>query len=461
MRTVLVVDPFGSLDPATGSEVMVLKAIRSPFKIKGADLPRVFKLAPAEMPAWGVPDAVRLRGQLIRDRLGEHPKIKELLAQLDGTPLTDVNPLFVVLSEGDAELISWETLCNATNEFVALDKRWPIGRISDPMTGQSRPPAALRLPVKVMAIISAFGVHGQAREWELFREALLAARAKGLDIQLKLLVGEPGLWQAINDAIAAGLQGVEVAPIGKTGSQIIQEVIEWAPNVVHFFCHGFAEAGEQWLELAKGSDYADPDATGGTVKIRTKQLVEMSLELPNPWLLTLNCCASGQGGKDLQSMAHQVVSAGFPAAVAMLEPVDASDAHEFTDAFYHYVLPALPAIGTKLVAEPQVAFEWVCAMHAARTAICDLHDDGENSREWALPILYVRGIEPFHFVRPHQHYPEKDLQVFKMKAGMIADALRLYPQDMDAARRIALMEKTLADVPKEFWPTADGTFANG
>jgi hypothetical protein len=328
------------------------------------------------------------------------------------------------------------------------------------MSGQSRPPAALRLPVKVMAVISAFGVHGQAQEWELFRKAVEAARKSGLDIRLKLLVGPKDLRKTIDDAIVGGLTGVEVSHVDNTGNRVIQEIIAWAPNVLHFFCHGIAEAGEQSLELATAGDYTTDGATAGSVKITTRQLADMSLALQNPWLLTLNCCASGKAAKDLQSMAHQVVSAGFPAAVAMLEPVDASDAHEFTRAFYATIFTKLAEITKKVAAAPQVPFEWVLAMHSARTAICDRHGAAENCKQWTLPILYVRGIDPFHFVPAHDAYTEEQVREFKFKAGIAAQSLQALPENIDQAQRSTLLTKLLGDVPKEFWPRPDGTFKN-
>jgi hypothetical protein len=462
MRTVLLVDRIGIIDPATGSEILVLKAVRAPFNVAGANVAKPFVLSPAELAAWDTPNAVRERGRLVRARLRSHPGVAQILDQLEQTPLGEVKPLYVVLTEGDAELINWETLCNGTDDFVALDQRWPIGRISDPVSGASRPPAALRLPVKVMVVISAFGVPGQAREWELFRKALLKARADGLDVRLKLLVGDPALRTAIEQAIAAGLTGVEVSHVDKTGSRVIQEIVGWAPNIVHFFCHGVADAAEQSLELATGSDYGDPAVTSGSVKVRTKQLVDMSMALSNPWLLTLNCCASGQAAKDLQSMAHQVVSAGFPAAVAMLEPVEAIDAHEFTRAFYSRIFASVQKTSAALAAALRVPFEWADAMYEARTAIRDLHNgNAESRREWVLPVLYVRGVDPFSFEPPHDHLPEATVREYKLKAKLVAEWLKGLPEDTSEAKRKDVIQKTLADVPAEFRPKPDGTFADG
>src|SRR5207245_700381 len=166
------------------------------------------------------------------------------------------------------------------------------------------------------------------------QQSMEHARNLGLDMRLRLLVGDDETREKIDAAIASGLDWIEVSHIEKTGTRVIQDVMAWEPNILHFFCHGIVDASEQSLELATGGDYADPEATSGSVRIHTKQLFDMGQKLPNTWLLTLNCCSSGQAAEDLQSMTHQAVSGGFPAAVAMLEPVDAADAYEFTRAFY-------------------------------------------------------------------------------------------------------------------------------
>jgi CHAT domain len=309
-----------------------------------------------------------------------------------------------------------------------------------------------------MAIISAFGVHGQDKEWDYLQAALVTARGNGLDVRLKLLVGDPSLRKKIDEGIAAGLDWVEVSHIDKTGNRVTQEITKWEPNIVHFFCHGRSDGGEQWIELATGSDYEDTTATSGTVRIGTRDLVALSITLANPWLLTLNCCDSGHATEEIQSMALRVVSAGFPAAVAMLEPVDASDAHEFTRAFYKNVFASLARTHTELAVKEQAPFEWVGAMYDARIAIRDLHGDPENTKEWTLPLLYVRGIDPLNFLRPHADLSEQAVNDYKKRAQTAAEFLQLIADDTDETKRQAIMEKTLKGVPKKFWPTSDGTF---
>ena len=157
-------------------------------------------------------------------------------------------------------------------------------------------------------------------------------------------------------------------------------------------------------------------------------------------------------------MAHQVVSAGFPAAVAMLEPVSSNDAHEFTRSFYASLFGGLRRTAAALASNQRVVFEWVEPMYAARTALRDLHqDDPANSREWALPVLYVRGIEPFTFTQPPAR-PPQDESDQKLKARLVAQWLLSVRADLSEGERRAIMESVLAGVPQDLWPTIDGTF---
>jgi len=369
----LAIDFLGGLDPVTGEELMMVKVERAPIVVPAAKQYWPFELSPKSLPDWNTDNAVREHGRMLRNALCKHPGLAIILNSLSLAPRGLVQPVYIKLNEGSSELISWETLCHDNDDFLALDPRWPIARISDPMSGQSRPPPVLITPVRVMAVISAFGIGSQKKEWEMFLQVAKVARDSGLEIHLRLLVGELKTREAIDSAIQGGLDWVQVSHIEKTGARVLQDIIDWAPNILHFFCHGSAgsSASEQSLELATASDYNDPKSSGGSVKIRTQQLVDMSLTLSNPWLLTLNCCSSGQAAKDLQSMAHQVVSAGFPAAVAMLKPVDASNAYEFTRAFYQAVFTDLNITKGKLRTNTLVPFEWAGPMYSARMAICD------------------------------------------------------------------------------------------
>ena len=191
----------------------------------------------------------------------------------------------------------------------------------------------------------------------------------------------------------------------------------------------------------------------------------MLVALPNPWLVTLNCCASAAASSELLSLAHQVVSAGFPAAVAMIEPVDASDAHEFTRSFYRCLFAdllrasqQLQQRGAGVGAPRRVPFEFTHAMHQARSAVCDLHGgDAPNARQWVLPVLYVRGVEPLQFDAPPA-VPQSQSAELTQRAQIVAGWLQQVRESLDEAGRLEVMQQLLEQVPARFWPDVNGQF---
>ncbi len=467
MRTVLAVDTLGETNPATGAEVLMVKAERASVDPVGARKFKRLELSAQSLPDWSTPAGVLARGQAVRQALCTHPGVQAILDNLALAPAGQVQPLFLKLAGGDAEMIPWETLCDSTGEFLALDQRWPIGRVCDPLQGESRPPPVLSLPVRLLAVISAYGIPTQKQEWAALARAVQEARTAGLPVQLRVLVADDTTYQAVQASIAGGLAEVELSGIEKTASRVVQDIVAWAPNIVHFFCHGHAGStpSDQSLELATKADISG-QAGAGSVRIRTRQLTDMLVALPNPWLVTLNCCASAAASSELLSLAHQVVSAGFPAAVAMIEPVDAGDAHEFTRSFYRCLFgdllrasqqlqqPQQPGFGTPR----RVAFEFTRAMHEARSAVCDLHGgDAPNARQWVLPVLYVRGVEPLQFDAPPA-LPQGQSAEFTQRAQIVSGWLQQVRESLDEAGRLEVMQRLLAQVPARFWPDVNGQF---
>ncbi len=459
MRTVITVDPSGSVDPVTNIELFVMKVERHSANIPGMTHVRPLELAP--LPAWGTPDAVVARGRLLRDALRKHAGIAAVLDSLGTTVAGSQAPLYVKLSEGDAELIAWETLCDVKDKFVALDRRWPIGRITDPASTIARPTPLFRLPVKLLAVISAHGIAGQEREWIVLRDAAEEARAAGMPVELHVLTGNPAVHAQVMADIAAGRTWVSVAGIEASSAKVLGAIRRWRPNIIHFFCHGRAGDSDQLLELATAADFADATVTQGSVTIDGDQLEAFGEALDNPWLLVLNCCEGAQASHDSLSMAHRVVSSAFPAAFAMLEPVDATDAHEFTRAIYGAMLSELATVKARLDAGQTVRFEWASITHDARDAINALHPgEAATRQEWALPALYVRGVDAMEF----RLAPDAvtDVAIGSQKAALetMVTWLRSVGDSLSEDRRRAAMAKALteAGVPEALWPDVDGSF---
>ncbi len=459
MRTVITVDPSGSIDPITNIEQFVMKIERHSVNIVGMTHVRPLDLAPS--PDWGIPDAVVTRGRLLRDALRKHAGIAAVLDSLGQAPAGVQVPLYVKLSEGDAELIAWETLCDVADRFVALDRRWPIGRITDPASTIARPTPLFRLPVKIMAVISAYGIAGEEREWETLRDAADDAHAAGLPVEVSVLTGDPAVHAAVTNDIAAARPWVSVAGIDASGARVLAAIRRWQPNILHFFCHGKADQSGQQLEIAAASDFADPAITTGSVLISGDQLGALGESLDNPWLLVLNCCEGAAASHDSLSLAHRVVSSAFPAAFAMLEPVDATDAHEFSRAIYASLLTELGTVQERLDKGEEVRFEWASITHDARDAINSLHaGKSSTQREWALPALYVRGVDAMEFRAAPEHATDDLIGAQKAALDTVVVWLRSVKDSLSPTRRLAAMAKalTLAGVPETLWPDADGTF---
>jgi hypothetical protein len=459
MRTVLTIDPTGEVDPVLQTERMMIKIERHSVNILKMQTVQRFELSAPQLPKWGTANAVVERGRMLREALRKHDGVAGVLDNLALTVPGDVRPFYVKLNEGDAELITWETLCDLHDAFVALDRRWPIGRITDPASTIGRNAPLYRRPVRIAAVISALGIADQFREWQFLRDAVHDARAAGLDVQLRVLAGEDALFQAITKEKENGLLWIDVGSVAKTGARLVADIKRSNPNIVHFFCHGRSESGKQQLEFATASDFEDKTATQGSVTVDVDQLVNLGVELDNPWLMTLNCCEGAQATDELMSIAYQVVSTAFPAAVAMLEPVDAADAHEFTKAFYASLLDMLMKIDQAPVANGPVEFEWAYVMHDARVAINKLHKgDAANRKEWALPALYVRGVDPMHFDRPTAGETEEDSLRYRTTARTVAGWLTGVRDSMPEGDRRAAMQDALVGVPQQYWPSLDGTF---
>jgi hypothetical protein len=95
-------------------------------------------------------------------------------------------------------------------------------------------------------------------------------------------------------------------------------------------------------------------------------------------------------------------------------------------------------------------------MREARRALCEAHDDAPaTAREWALPVLYLRGTEALRFERPRADAPDAE-HLWRQRAQIVAAALRQLAATLDLAGRRQVLAQALADVPTAYWPDPDG-----
>ncbi|QSX76934.1 CHAT domain-containing protein [Agrilutibacter solisilvae] len=479
----------------TMDDMFIGKIVRAPFAVAEPGNKRLVLDADA-LPAPGEDEVVLKRGQKLRDALRSHTGICGVLDNLSQSNAH--NPLFVQLGPTDAEGFNWEALCDTKDAFFALDTRWPIARIVADVNTPPRPPSEMGRWVRVLAVISALKIKDQHKEWERLRNAIVAANGDAPWIRLKVLAGHPDLYKAIDDEKADLKKDsdldVELGTLEDSATFLTQEIRAWAPNILHFFCHGHADALGQSLELATARDHLLAEAGGveaGSVNLGAASLATLASSLPNAWLLVLNCCSTGKPVPGMSSMASQAVAAGFPSAVAMFEPVEASDAYNFTRAFYPGAFEALRQVGKALGASTSTTLEWTPLMHDVRAAISDGKPTA-SSPEWSLPVLYVRGLEAQVFIaaqpapapvpappvptptptppstppapipvpapaaaadESHMQGEQYRVQVEEMARWLATAGQQLEPDD-----RRRVMEYALKDVPRPLWPNVEGRF---
>lgn len=442
-----------SIDPGI-EDTWTMCLFKAPVNIEDARRPYPFTCISETMPPWDDPDAVKKHGQKLLEELETHPAIKKAIEMALMTPPGVTRPVYFRLLEEDAERLCWETLYADKNTFLGLDARWPIGRIADSVVDRHLPPQDFRQPLKLAAVLSALN-RNAAQQWQGLRDAVEAARADGLAVDVLVFVGEQDLLNTINADIAGGLQGVRVATIPDRTSDLEGLIGEFQPQVLHFFCHGSVSHGVPRLELATILDWLDGKTTG-SLKVSMADLQSMPA-LANVWLVLLNCCESGRAEENMHSMAHTLVANVVPAAIGMLEPFDASDAHEFCSGFYPQLFKELietlnaPANGNL------VELEWATALRGARKGLSEKHqNDPNNHREWALPVLYARP-EPFLLRIEAAPIDSEQVQAWKQKAEVVAGQLKALAPDTDMEVREAVLG-ILADVPEWLRPDPFGDF---
>jgi len=418
--------------------------------IPGSEIWRPFECDPDSMPAWTHDGAVQAHGTILRQKLSQHPGVAAALSNVLSTPLSARHPIYFQLQAGVAERLRWETLWDDKEQFLALDSRWPIARIAESTAPfQSSPPRTFAPPLKVLAMLSALGVKAE-RQWGKLYAAVEHARLEGLGIELAVFAGEEDLLAAIQKGIDHGtVTGVRAAPIPQNSVQVAAAFDAFKPHILHLFCHGSAAFGKSQIELATITDW---DLGKSSVLLGVKELLPA---LRSVWLVTLNCCEGGKSVGNVHSMAHRLVVEGAPAAVGMLEPIDAGDAHEFCGAFYSAVFQTLRRI-QEAPAGMEVEIEWVEALYPPRSVLSESHPLPVNRPEWTLPVLYVRPGE-FRVTR-EAAAPDPGVQeVLRRKVDLVAGILRELPPDTPEGVRDQILD-TLAGVPSALRPDRGGNF---
>lgn len=322
-----------------------------------------------------------------RDLMSALRKQRELRVAVDDALLAgkgDVRPLCFVADGVGAENLYWEMLWEKSEQFLALNPRWPIARI----TGSGfRLPEERHFapPLEILAVMSALGEEA-APEWVGLRDAVQDARAAGLPVHVTAVVGEQQLLEDLRTTAADDPGWLTVVAL-ESKHTLIRLMEDRPPHLLHVFCHGRTELGVGRLELATIGDRAEAAADAvASVLVTVKELGDV-VNSKQLWLVTLNCCSGAQEMVDVQSIAQSVVNAGASAAVGWREAVDARDANLLCRTLYTDLLRQLADRLTSTPDGETVRLELATSSWGTRDLLRSTH--GTDPLRWTLPVTYL------------------------------------------------------------------------
>ncbi len=400
-------------------------------------------------------DAVRLAGVRLRESLSGQPAVRQAIQEaISQAKQGAVVPIYLLIRDGTQaiEMLPWETLWDPQEQFLALDGRWPIGRMSGGQPGK-QVERTFNPPIRLLAFLAATGIEARP-EWDALYGALCAAK---LPVDLRVYLCEPDLENHIKSLPADPNVGVEVAylPQPFDFAQLIANADE-SPHIIHFFCHGSTEDGPTLL-LATLADWEHGESS---VKLGPDEFRRIPGWDSHLWLVTLNCCESAAPDQQTSSFARALVAEmKVPAVVAMREAVKAEDANIFSGAFYAALLREIkPSLDTG--ARP-VEIEWARALQAPRHSICQAYATSSQkklssaaacSKEWALPVIYVRA-EEFKLRAIPQQSPlsEQDRLSIKAEIDKLRQVIAELPENVPE-QAIAILKAQIASLEATLFP---------
>jgi hypothetical protein len=258
--------------------------------------------------------------------------------------------------------LPWEYLYDPQRDiFLGVSSDTPLSRFIEPQQVFPPPPPPSG-PLRLLTVVSDpqdlddYGLEplDAAAELKTLTKALQRLKARALLEEI-----EP-LHHAVRADISEALR-------------------EHRPYVLHFIGHGAFQRGRGMLIIEDEDHYA--------LEMSDRAFRELLAGHPDTRLVVLNACqgASRAAGDALLGMGPQLVSRGVPAVVAMQYAVQDRAAISFTREFYRALAHWYPID---------------VALSQARRAI--YLDFGLDSRDWGVPVLFMRDKEGLLFQQPTQ-----------------------------------------------------------
>jgi hypothetical protein len=319
-------------------------------------------------------------GSALHQRLTTHANMARALDDTLRTPVDRVSREVRIHIENIAKIahnLPWEALLHPDKGFVALSQDLPFSRGVPPLSSEVvRTTDTFDGGLRFMAIIAAAGIPG-GPQWRAIEQALRQWPADRR--QCLILVDGIELRQQID---ADALEGVRTALVPGSVEELVQQIGDFVPHMLHIFCHGQSDGGGV-LEIATvNSTFGLPP-----LYLRPAPLASASR---STWLVALNACSSGAVNPDANtnSIACSLVEQGVPFVTSMRQIVEAGVVNKFAAAFLKRVIRDLKSDYEK---DAPFLLRVAPAVMAARRTIMDTYgaDDRLQRRyiEWTLPIL--------------------------------------------------------------------------
>lgn len=364
----------------------VMTLFKAPVSVAGINEGRSIRITPLH----GV-DA-KERGVELAKLLQRHAPVKQAMGfALSQLPSSPPAPIYFRVASTSADSLPWEQLFFVPQGFLALDPRWPIGRIAKRV--QDVRQRSFEPPFRIVAVLSAAGESGNGKpQLDTLIRSVNAARKKGLEVVLHIITGDAKLIDEVGKHAGPAVTADWIA---STPLEITRQIGAARPDILHVLCHGgFAAPGVVGLNFATDLDF-EGEAEMGSVVVSIDSLA--GAVAGSTWLVVLAACNTAatptngptapHGGPPA---AHALVDMGVPAVIGMRDIVDLTAMDRFCKAVY----PELLAIVARAMAadgSSERVVEWAPALTAPRLASAGIDPVGDPA--WSDPVLYVQQEE--------------------------------------------------------------------
>jgi hypothetical protein len=383
-------------------------------------------------------DPMKDFGEALFDSLNAHPAIVNSVV-----PLLHLNPaqgepfyLYFEHRMHEIEQLPWEALFAPQVGFLSQNRDFAMARMLDCNSTKSE--WLFEPPLKIAAVLGAGGDENEKipadDQWASLRDAVERGT---LPVQMKVLTCQIALRDKINEFATESTKRSSTLPwvtaeLILDRDELFTHIREFAPHILHFFCHGTADTKPQ-LQLATYMDWETD--TPGSIHIEGEQLKQNADLDGNIWLVTLNCCETAKNGPGTSSLSMPVacnlVGAGIPVVVGMREKIDTEFANKFCALFYRSVLEEFRRCLDEAKTQGSTNIHWACGLFQVRQS---MYEKLKSSPEWTLPVMHTR-LKRFQLkLNPAHSFPEVESARVPVapseKPGLSAHDIREYGEEL-------------------------------